>query len=83
VFPRLLFADPLWLRKTATGPHIFAHVNIGCPDDRYPKLNICILGLILDSYEYIHASSIPNNSLHDLNLTKLIVARFVGAGGFS
>jgi len=41
------------LEKTAKNLYIFAHVNVGCPDDSYPKLNICVLGLILDSYEYI------------------------------
>jgi len=35
-----------------TDPHILAHVNIECTDDRYPKLQIYILELILDSYEY-------------------------------
>jgi hypothetical protein len=34
-------------------PHILAYVNIECPDDRYPELNIYISELILDSSEYI------------------------------
>jgi hypothetical protein len=54
VFPKLfLLADLLWLRKIITDPHILAHVNMECPDDRYPKLDIYISELILDSYEYI------------------------------
>ena len=40
VSQNLLFADPFWLRKITTDPHILAHVNIQCPDDRYPKLKI-------------------------------------------
>jgi hypothetical protein len=32
--------------------HILAHINSVCPDDRYPKLNICGSELILDRYEY-------------------------------
>jgi len=46
-------ADPFWLRKIATDPHILADVNTGCPDDRYPKLKIYIPELTFDSYEYI------------------------------
>ena len=54
VFPKLfLLADLLWLRKIITDPHILAHVNMECPDDSYPKLDIYISELILDSYEYI------------------------------
>jgi len=37
-----LVAKPFWLRKITTVPHIFAHVNIDLPYDRYPKLKICI-----------------------------------------
>ena len=29
-----LLADPFWLRKITTVPHIVADVDIGCPDDR-------------------------------------------------
>ena len=36
-FRNFLLAKPLWLRKITTDPHILAHVNIECPDDRYPK----------------------------------------------
>jgi hypothetical protein len=48
-----LLKGPFWLRKITTNHHILAHVNIDCPDDRYPKLNICISEMILDSYAYI------------------------------
>jgi len=34
-------------------PHIIAHVNLKCPDDRYPKLKIYISELILCSYKCI------------------------------
>ena len=49
----VLLADPFWLRKITTDPHILAHVNIGCPEDRHPKLKIYISELILDSFEHI------------------------------
>jgi hypothetical protein len=48
-----LLPGSFWLRKITTDPHILAYVKIECPDDRYPKLKICISELILDSYEYI------------------------------
>jgi hypothetical protein len=49
-------------------PHILAGVNTECPDDRYPKFNIDISKLILDSCEYI-TSILRNNALHYLSLT--------------
>jgi hypothetical protein len=36
VFQTFLQADPFWLRKITTDPQILVHVNIQCPDDRYP-----------------------------------------------
>ena len=48
-----MLAYPFWLRKTTTDPHVLAHVKLQCTDDKYPKLEICISALILDSYEYI------------------------------
>jgi hypothetical protein len=59
VFPKLFFflpADPFWLRKITTDPHILAQVNIEGPDDWYPKLKICISDPILESYIYILAA---------------------------
>jgi hypothetical protein len=47
---KLLRADPFWLRKITTNPHILAHVNRECADDKYPKLKILKSELILDSY---------------------------------
>jgi hypothetical protein len=47
-----LLADPFWLRKITTDPHILAHVNIVCPDDGCPKLKTVISALISDSYEF-------------------------------
>ena len=56
-FPNVfLFAVYSCLRKITTDPHILAHVNIVCPDDRYPKLNIYVSELILGSYECIPAT---------------------------
>jgi hypothetical protein len=53
VFPtRFLLADPFWLQKITMDPYILAHINIECPDDRYPKLKIYISRLILGSYKY-------------------------------
>jgi hypothetical protein len=45
-----LLADPFWLRRIITDPHILAHVNTECTDDRYSKLKNYTLELILDSY---------------------------------
>jgi hypothetical protein len=42
-----LLADPSWLWKITTEPHIFTYVNTGCPDKKYPKLKICISELIM------------------------------------
>jgi len=59
MFPKVfLIADLFRLRKIATNPHILAHVNIACPDDRYPKLKMYISELILDSYEYTPAANV-------------------------
>ncbi len=58
------FADsldrgPLFgLEKFPTDPHILAHVNIGCPNGRHPKLKICISEMISDSYDHIAEASI-------------------------
>ena len=50
VFPTLfLFADPFWLGKRTTDPHILAHENMEYPNDRYPKLKMYISELILDN----------------------------------
>jgi hypothetical protein len=45
-----LLADPFWLRKITMDPHILAHANIQCPDDRYSKLKIYTSEIILDRY---------------------------------
>jgi len=37
-----LLAEPIWLRKITTDPHILTHVSTVRPDDRYPKLKIYI-----------------------------------------
>ena len=48
-----LLADPLWLQKITTDPHILVHINTECADDRYSKIKHYISEAILDSYEYI------------------------------
>jgi len=48
VFSKLfLLAEPFWLRKITTDPHILAHVNTECTDDRYLTFKILKSGLIL------------------------------------
>jgi len=42
-------------------PHIFAHVSIVCPDDKYPKLIIYISELILLSYGYIPVAHVTKH----------------------
>jgi hypothetical protein len=64
-----------WLRKITTDPHILAHVNIVCPDDRYAKLNTDTSGLILHGYDSIPLAYVKRVALFDL-------ARFVNTGGF-
>jgi hypothetical protein len=63
-----------------TDLHILAHVNMECPDDRYPELKICIAELILDRYGYITAPNV--NVFCDLALIKMTVPCFVGTGSF-
>ena len=41
-----LLAGPFSLRKITTDPDTLAHVNVESPDERYPKLKICISKLI-------------------------------------
>jgi hypothetical protein len=41
-----------WLQKLNKDPPIPADVNIGFPDDRFLKLKIYLLELILDRYEW-------------------------------
>jgi hypothetical protein len=48
-FFRSVFSKPFWLRKITSDSHILGRVNIECPDDKYPKLDICISEFILDS----------------------------------
>ena len=52
VFLKLFLVKHFWLRKLTTDSHILAHVNTEYPGDRYPKLNIYVSEIILDSYEY-------------------------------
>jgi hypothetical protein len=35
-----LLANPFCLRNITTDPHLLAHVNKECSDDRYPELKI-------------------------------------------
>jgi len=57
LFPYLVGArGPSWLRHVTVDPPVLAHVHVECPDDRYSKLKIYILGLISESYEYIQGA---------------------------
>jgi hypothetical protein len=51
--PDFLLVKPFRLQKITKDPHILAHVNIECLDDRHPKFKIYISELILDRYQYI------------------------------
>jgi len=54
VFPKhFLLVDTFWFQKITLDPHILAHVNTVCLNDRHPKLNIYISELISLSYEHI------------------------------
>jgi hypothetical protein len=44
------------MSKITTDPYILAHVNLQCPDDRFPKLKIHISQVTFDSYKYIPAA---------------------------
>jgi len=50
--------NPFWLRKITTDPYMFPHINVKCPDDRYPKLKMYILELKLDSCQYIPVAEV-------------------------
>jgi len=64
VFPKhFLLADTFWFQKITVDPHILAHVNTMCLDDRYPKLNIYISELILHRYERIPVAYITMHSM--------------------
>jgi hypothetical protein len=45
--PTFFLVVPFWSPKITTDPHILSHVNIELPDDRNPKLEVNISGLIL------------------------------------
>jgi hypothetical protein len=47
-----------YTRHAATDPHILAHVNRDCPDERYLKLKIHISELISKSIEYLPVSHV-------------------------
>jgi hypothetical protein len=41
VLPKtFLLANPFWVRKIATDPHILTDANIVCRDGRYPKFKL-------------------------------------------
>jgi len=71
--------DPFWLRKIKTYPHFLAQIKIQ---------NVRMMGSqnlkkkIKSQKRIQHNSSIRNNALHNLNLIKLNVNRFMGTGGF-
>ena len=62
-FPKFA-RGPFWLRKITTDHYIIADVNVVCPDDRCPKLNIYISGLIPGSYEYIYLAYVTRRCMN-------------------
>jgi len=44
-----LLPGPFWFHKVNMDPHM----RLECPDDRHPKLKICISELILGKFKYI------------------------------
>jgi hypothetical protein len=81
MFPRrFCWRTHFWLRKITTDPHIPAHVNTACPENRYPKIKNVYLRTDF-IYLRIHTSSTRNNAWHDLTLITT-VANFVGTGRF-
>jgi hypothetical protein len=46
-----LVADPFWLKKITTDPHILAPVNIECTDEGYANLKIYLSQLTLVNHE--------------------------------
>jgi len=60
---------PLGFQNITTDPHIFAHVNKECPDDRHPRLKICISEMILDSYEYTPVAQVTMQCMVKVKLT--------------
>jgi hypothetical protein len=78
-FPKFFARGPVLVSEKTTDPYTFAHVTIRCPGDTYAKLKIYISEMILVSYEYTPVAYV-NNTLQDLTLIKITVARFVGTG---
>jgi hypothetical protein len=46
-------ADPSWVKKITTDPHILIHIDMQCADDKYAKLKIYISDLVSYSYKYV------------------------------
>jgi hypothetical protein len=78
-FPNIVARGPLLPSKN-NSESLHPWSRNSCPDDRYPELKICLITDFI--LLRIHTSSVCNNTLHDLTLTKLTVARFVGTGRF-
>jgi hypothetical protein len=49
---------PLGFQNITTDPHIFDHINKGCPDDRHPRLKFYISEMIFDRYDYIRVAQV-------------------------
>jgi hypothetical protein len=81
MFPKICWlADPFWLRKIATDPHILVEVNIACSVDRD-----LILQLLSQKLCLIHTNIYQEHTKSTFfysTLIKLPVACFVGTGSF-
>ena len=76
-FPNIFYSRTTFGIENKNG----SSVNIKAQNDRYQ--NFKILYLRTDFRQIlIYTGSIRNNALHDLNLIKLTVARFMGTGCF-
>ena len=90
-----LLADAFWLRKITMDPHIFAHVNRVIGLQVYKIKCLCFRTEYTNTHTHTHTHThiyiyiyiyiyiwIRNSALLALTVTKVIVARFLGTGGF-
>ena len=73
-----LLSGPFWLRRITTDPCWRTY--------RVPEWHVSNINNLYFRTNFrqilIHTCSIPNNTMHDLTLIKIIVAHFVGTGFF-
>jgi hypothetical protein len=62
-FPKFVRSH-FWLLKITTDHYIIDDVNMVCPDDRFPKLNIYISEMIPGSHEYTHLAYVTRRCMN-------------------